>query len=345
LFFCSNRGGSMNLWQVAIDERSGRTLGQPQPLTTPSAFTGHLTVSADGRRVAYASLERTAPIQKVPFDPVSATVAANPVTVIGGSRFLSHAAPSPDGQWLAYYIIGNQQDILISRSDGTGERELTRDPANDRNPTWSLDGRLITIFSNRSGKGQIWSIKPDGSQLRQLTFADEGLESYNIWSPDGTRMIYVGEGRDAQKMFVFEPAKPWKDQRPQSFSRVIEPGVVFDPSGAWSPDGTEFLGDAESDVGLFNFSFGGVYTYSFTSGRFTRLSNIGQSQAWLKDGRRVLYSHRGRLFVVDIISKKSREIMSVAPDDFDSVALSADNRTMYYTRQTQQGDIWLMTFK
>jgi len=31
--------------------------------------------------------------------------------------------------------------------------------------------------------------------------------------------------------------------------------------------------------------------------------------------------------------------------DFDSVALSPDSRTIYFTRAIQQGDIWLMTLK
>ena len=231
LYFASNRGGSMNLWRVAIDEQSGRVLAQPEPLTTPSAFAGHLSVSADGRRVAYASLERTAPIQTVPFDPVSGTITATPVTVVGGTRFLSWVAPSPDGQWLAYYSIGNQMDILISRSDGSGERELTHDPANDRYPSWSPDGRHIALFSNRSGKNQIWSIRPDGSDLRQLTFAPDGVGSNaNLVTGRLTHRVFRrGVGHD--RMFVFEPAKPWTAQTPQQFSRVVEPGVVFFPAG------------------------------------------------------------------------------------------------------------------
>src|SRR6185369_8160552 len=34
LYFASNRGGSMNLWRVAIDERSGEVHGEPEPITT-----------------------------------------------------------------------------------------------------------------------------------------------------------------------------------------------------------------------------------------------------------------------------------------------------------------------
>ena len=336
LYFASNRGGSMNVWRVAIDEQSGQVLSQPEPLTTPSALAGHLSVSADGRRVVYASFERTAPIQTVPFDPVSGTITATPVTVVGGTRFLSWVAPSPDGHWLAYYSIGNQMDLLISRSDGTGERELTHDPANDRYPSWSPDGRQIALLSNRSGKNQIWSIKPDGSDLRQLTFAPDGVMSKANWSPDGSRIVYLGGASDDDKMFVFEPAKPWTAQTSQHFSRVVEPGVLFFPTGGWSPDGKRLLGDVLP---------GGVFTYSFASGQFTRLTRIGQSWGWLNDSRRALFTQGGRLFIVDAVSKATQELLSVAPDDFDSVALSPDNRTLYFTREIQRGDIWLMTFK
>ena len=339
LFFSSNRGGSMNVWRVAIEEQSGRVLAQPEPLTTPSAFAGHLSASANGRDLAYASSQRTAPIQKVSFNPALGTTAASPVTVVGGTRFLSAVTPSPDGQWLAYYVIGNQLDILISRSDGTGERELTHDPANDRNPTWSFDGGQILIYTNRSGKGQIWSIRPDGSQLRQLTFAPEGLESYNIWSPDGSRILYVGHGADYDKMFTFEPAKAWSEQIPEWWSRVIQPGVVFNPL-SWSPDGTRLLGQ-----GQIAGSSIGVFTYSFASGRFSRISDTGSARGWLNDGRRVLVTERGKLFVLDVDSKRNQQVMSIAPDEFDSVTISRDNRTLYFTRETQQGDIWLMTTK
>jgi hypothetical protein len=97
-----------------------RAVDQPEPLTTPSALAGHLSISADGRRVAYASFERTAPIETVPFDPVSGTITATPVTVVGGTPFLSWVAPSPDGQWLVDEVerrAGAQRKPLAAGRD------------------------------------------------------------------------------------------------------------------------------------------------------------------------------------------------------------------------------------
>jgi len=334
LYFSSNRGGSMNLWRVAIDERSGAVSGAPEALTSPSAFAGHLSVSADGRHIAYASLGQSASIQKASFDGESGTLGGPAVSVLSGSRFLSHPAPSHDGQWLVCYSIGNQLDVMISRSDGSGERQLTHDAPNDRNPTWSADGQLIAIYSNRSGNNQVWSIRPDGSDLRQLTFDPRGVASFNIWSPDGARLLYEDWG-GAAEMYIFDPRKPWQAQTLQRLSRRIDPDTTFSPS-AWSPDGTQLIGNGEP---------AGIYSYSFGSGRFVRVFDRGRSWSWLQDGRRALITDRQRLFVLDTGSREAREILSVAPDDFDSVALSADNRALYFSRATQQGDIWLLTFK
>src|SRR5262249_31696073 len=63
------RGGSMTLWRIASDEASGETPGQPEPVTTPAPFIAHLTISADGSRIAYSSILRSRNIQRLSIDP------------------------------------------------------------------------------------------------------------------------------------------------------------------------------------------------------------------------------------------------------------------------------------
>ena len=49
LYFLSNRSGSMGLWRVAIDEASGVTSGEPQPLATPAWYVADFGLSATVR--------------------------------------------------------------------------------------------------------------------------------------------------------------------------------------------------------------------------------------------------------------------------------------------------------
>ena len=78
LYFSSTRGGTMNLWRTRIDERSGRVLGEPEPITTPSRWSGCALVLARRHALAFASLDYRSTILRVPFDPVREAVVGRP---------------------------------------------------------------------------------------------------------------------------------------------------------------------------------------------------------------------------------------------------------------------------
>ncbi|MES2180209.1 MAG: hypothetical protein V4550_20300 [Gemmatimonadota bacterium] len=56
-------------------------------------------------------------------------------------------------------------------------------------PRVSPDGAHILFGSNRSGTGQIYVMKADGSDLRQLTHVATGAHG-GQWSPDGRRIVF-----------------------------------------------------------------------------------------------------------------------------------------------------------
>jgi Tol biopolymer transport system component len=345
LYFASDRGGSMNLWRVAIDEPSGRVLGRPEAITTPAPFVGHLSIAADGRHMAYASILRTANLQTVAFELSTRTVRGTPIPVTSGSKLYSTPDVSPEGAWVAFASLYPQEDIFVSRPDGTGLRQLTNDLAVDRMPRWSPDGQRIAFYSNRNGRYNIWSVHSDGSRLEPITDADAANLTRPVWSPDGSRMATTD--LNTGTVYVFDPRVSWKQQTPQTLPPYPS-GLNF-VATSWSPDGTRLAGMVWAPNKF------GIVIYHLTSRAYQLLTDSGleadslgvpggPNPKWLNDNDHLLFSWQSKLFLVDQATQP-RELLSVAPDQIAFPVLSRDNRTIVFSRWVSEADIWLATLK
>jgi serine/threonine-protein kinase len=336
LYFASDRSGSMNLWRVPIDEQSGETRGDPEPITTPAVSLGHISLSADGRRVVYSSEIATTNIQGLAFDPESRSVVGEPVGITSGSRRWSSPDPSPDGEWVAFYsLVVPEGDVYVIRADGTGLRLVTGDDAIDRVPRWSPDGDWLAFFSDRAGASTIWKIRADGSDLRQLTSEAGGVP---VWSPDGSQMVgrpLVGED---MRSFLFDPTRPTTSG---ASDRLPDPEPALTPfiPHSWSPNGEYLAGD----VGYDDI---GIVVYAFQTRTYERLTDFGQWPVWLPDGRHILFVSGGKkFFVIDRESKEVQEIYSATWDVIGPPRLTLDGLKMYYSRRSTQADLWLVTLQ
>lgn len=104
---------------------------------------------------------------------------------------------SPDGQTLAF--VGERPvgtdgkpdfDIYTIPIGGGPETRITQSPGLDDGPDYSPDGRYIYFNSYRTGRMQLWRMRPDGSQPEQLT-----KDTYSNWfphpSPDGRWVLFI----------------------------------------------------------------------------------------------------------------------------------------------------------
>jgi len=338
LFFSSNRGGTMNLWRVAVDEASGAVLGQPQPVTTPSPYSGYMSISADGRRIAYAHITSAENLFKIGFDPSGEITTGQSTAVTDGTRSTRNPDLSPNGEWVtALTVGGGQEDLVVVRTDGRGFRKLTDDAHRDRDPKWSPDGESIAFHSDRSGTFQIWTINADGSGLRQLTDSAVVISS-PLWSPDGTRMIARTPAR-AQvpaRSLVFDVRKPWHGQVPEAIP--LPDGVAFVPF-SWSADGRK--------LALTVFGSGtstGTYLYDFATRQVDKVAEfaqLGSTPRWLSDSRRLLVGQQGKLYLINPLAAKTHEVLSVFPDAIVGYSISRDDRLIVYGLRSNKADIWL----
>ena len=99
---------------------------------------------------------------------------------------------SPDGHKIVfqvgYYSIKankSHQVICVMDADGKNRRQLTTSSKNETDPTW-LDNETIAYISD----GEIWAMKPDGSDRKQLSKMDGKVEGFKF-SPDHSKVIIL----------------------------------------------------------------------------------------------------------------------------------------------------------
>ena len=106
--------------------------------------------SKDGSRLAFRSRVGSINPVAIPFDPVTLRAGA-PVLLDTRNNIRVPSGVSPDGKQIAYFSIGeSQEDLFIGPPDGS-MRRVTDDPARDRAPMFTPDGRSLVFYSNRDG--------------------------------------------------------------------------------------------------------------------------------------------------------------------------------------------------
>jgi hypothetical protein len=185
------------------------------------------------------------------------------------------------------------------------------------------------FHGHRGDVNALWAAAADGTQPRQAT-RTLGALTYPVWSPDGGRVAAYDAYQGRVRIFSVrndEPATDSVDALP-----VFTQGS-FVPL-AWSPDGAMLAGTAA----------GAVWIYSFETGAYDRLTE-GTAPAWLNTSRRLVAASSGRIILIDLPTRFTREILARPQEAFGSPLLSPANDVLYVTRERAEADIWMLTMR
>lgn len=329
IFYVSNRGGSMDLWQQAVTD-DGRAMGEPISVTQGVGMTS-AAFSADGARLAYAKGGKVSNVWRVPILADRASTWADATRVTSEHAFIPFVDVSPDGRQLAVSSDrrGNQ-DLYVLPAAGGEMTPLTTHPTPDWNPRWSPHGDELTFYAYRSGNRDIWMVPALGGPARQLT-SWPGNESFPSWSPDGREIAFGAASPEGPETWITSVA--------EGEPRVLSPGRA-----EWSPDGQWLVVARKRSLFRVGKSGGGLRLLP------TPHKHAPDSPRFARDGQSILYfsAFDGPLEEPDIWR------LSLGDDTISRVTklagmrgrlnylFSVDASYLYFIWYEDEGDIWVM---
>lgn len=168
-------------------------------------------------------------------------------TIVPMTIDFTPVAWSPDGSRLAYSVntslFAHSSHIEVVNADGSDRRRVTEPaPLNpdfaftDRNPVWNSSGDTIAFESNRDGNWEIYTVRPDGRDLRNVTHHPaEDLRA--AWRPGVGQLAFISDRDQARAPWGFRHVLLLLDLATGGLTNLAQDVHPYSRFG-WSPTGT-----------------------------------------------------------------------------------------------------------
>jgi Tol biopolymer transport system component/C-terminal processing protease CtpA/Prc len=342
LAFISDRTGGGDIYVLSL-----RT-GELRRITFDDALDRLDGWSRDGRWVYFSSSSQEIASMN---DIFRVSAEGGTPMAVSADRYTGEffAAPSPDGQRLAFSARGNgaaqwwrngrshldESELWLLHFATPRYEQLTKRGAKQLWPMWSADGKSLYYVSDRSGTQNIWTL-PIGGAERQVTNFTEGRVVWPTISYDGRAIVFE---RDFE-VWTLDTSTGQTRRVP-----ITRRGAPSTPSVehvslttgfqelALSPDGRKVAFVARGEVWAAAARDGGDAV------RVSR-SDARESQiAWLPDSRRIVYvSERtgaGNLFLFDFTTNAETQLTNPTTSD-SAPRVSPDGKSIAFVRDGKE---------
>jgi TolB protein len=303
----------------------------PKNLTGQPANHFHLSLSPDGRRVAFAS-NRDGGCDIWALE----THGADPVRL---TREGCNAWPrwSPDGSLVAFSSNreGRQMghtsglgDVYVMTADGSDPRNVSHSLGDDLGFNvwvlgWSPGGEVVFVTDGPHGGGvdrRVYLVNEDDTGLRPLF--DRVGDHSPAWSPDGSNIVFLSERDGRPRLYLMNAdgteERPLTDHGGNDWLGPYYGQRAYDP---WSPDGSHivFHRDREDQWGIHVIDVAGSNLRRLTEDPYTDFNG------WSPDGERIAFTLRGigasDIYVMDVASGAQTNLTASGWQEKDAIWL------------------------
>lgn len=164
--------GSYRIWLIDPD-------GKAAPLTNDSESYSGLSLDKSADNLVSNQVREDFHIQ------IFETVDPRQGQTLAEATGVAFAA---NGKIIFSSMMSGNYEIWSVNQDGSGQRQLTNNPADESRALHSSLNNSIFFISNRTGEMQVWKMDADGSNQKQIT-SQGGGEPFVV-SPDGRWLYY-----------------------------------------------------------------------------------------------------------------------------------------------------------
>jgi serine/threonine-protein kinase len=194
-------------------------------------------------------------------------------------RAYTYPRLSPDGTRVAIDVRDQENDIWIWNLEHKTLTRFTFDPALDRSPVWTPDGRRLVFSSDRAGPANIyWQLSDGTGTPERLTKSPVSYFANSI-SPDGAQLVIRMNAPGSTDLMAVSLG-PNHEVRPLIQSPFNEDDGEISPDGRWLAYQSNESGRSEVYVRPFP---------NIEAGRWLVSTNGGMQALWARSSQELFY--------------------------------------------------------
>lgn len=217
---------------------------------------------------------------------ISAQSVMKPETLWDFGR-LSDFQLSPDGKTIVYGVSNykikensGQIDIYSISVDSKVGLQLTSNPGHEYNQRWFPDGTKIGFISTETGDPQIWEMDSDGSNKRQVSKINGGINSFE-YAPNGMHILYCADVKIITSINEKHPDLPQANV-------IIADELMYRHWNHWNDDSFSHIFVAPYDNGQIGVSLDIMPTEKWDAPMSPYFDN--SEMVWSPDGKFIAYT-------------------------------------------------------